>query len=302
MNEKKENKQQNNDSDFGLQDYLSDKIENTILRFHGKKKLSHDISSDSSSEVGHIHYYENFLKSLKNENENQKYEKKSPKKKNRNSFKLKIKAKNSKEYKNNIIINRYNSNLNSISKPYHGIDNNVHNFFKIRPRSMSKNMMKKKFYIDDMPIKNSESYFNFGKGNHHKFILEHSKSKINEVDESVISNQNNNNNNNDNNMIIYYSHPKKSIVLKHNASKGNFQNKNNEIKENNDPGNTILKINDKKENKKNNSMIPFTKDTEENLNTKNETNTLNNNINEKNNEQYSIKKKKRLLLCCIPIG
>ncbi len=299
MNEKKENKQKNNDSDFGLQDYLGEEIENTILRFHGKKKLSHDISSDSSSEVGHIHYYENFLKSLKNENENQKQEKKTPKKNNKNCFKLKIKAKKSKEYKNNIIISRYNSNKNSISKPYHGIDNNVYNFFKMRPRSMSKNMINQKLYIDEMPIKVGESYFNFGKGNHHKFILEHSNNKINEVDESVISNQNNNDNNN---MIIYYSHPKKSIVLKHNASKGNFQNKNNEIIENNNLGNKILKTNDKKENKKNNSIIPFTKDTEENLNTKNETNTLNNNINEKKKVQYSIKKKKRLLCCCIPIG
>ena len=296
MNEKKENKQKNNDSDFGLQDYLGEEIENTILRFHGKKKLSHDISSDSSSEVGHIHYYENFLKSLKNENENQKHEKKNPKNiKNKNSFQKKINKNNSKEYKNDILINRYNSNTNS--KPHQEIDNNLHNFFKMRPRSMSKYFMKKKFVIEEMPNKKvGESYFNFGKGNHHKFILEHSKNKINEVDESIFSNQNNNNdiynNINNNNIILYSSHPKKSIILKHNISNGNFLNKNNEIKESNIlDKKKIGKLNDKKENKKNNSITPFTKDTEENLNTKNETNTLNNN--ENNNFQYSIPTKKK---------
>ena len=294
MNEKKENKQKNNDPDFGLQDYLGEKIENTIFRIHAKNNLNHDISSDSSSENAHIHYYENFLKSLKNENENQKHEKKNPKNiKNKNSFQKKINKNNSKEYKNDILINRYNSNTNS--KPHQEIDNNLHNFFKMRPRSMSKYFMKKQFVIEEMPNKKvGESYFNFGKGNHHKFILEHSKNKINEVDESIISNQNYNNYHN---IIIYSSHPRKSVVLKHNIPHENLQNKNNEIKESYILGKKkILKVNDKKENKKINSINPVTKDTEENLNTKNETNNINNNINENKNLQYPIKKKKKTFM------
>ena len=36
---------------------------------------------------------------------------------------------------------------------------------------MSKYFMKKQFVIEEMPNKKvGESYFNFGKGNHHKFI------------------------------------------------------------------------------------------------------------------------------------
>ena len=306
MNEKKEIEQKNNKLDFDLKEYLDEKLENRILHFHSKKKLNNDISSDSSSELSHINYYENFLKSLKNEKNEKNEKQKKISKKNKNSLKLKNKTNNTKEYKNNIVINRYNSNKNS--NPYQEIDNNLHNFFKIRPRSMSKYFMKNQLYIEDMPKKKiGESYLNFGKGHHHKFILEHSKNKINEVDESIFSNQNNNNdiysNINNNNIILYSSHPKKSIILKHNISNGNFLNKNNEIKESNIlDKKKIGKLNDKKENKKNNSITPFTKDTEENLNTKNETNTLNNN--ENNNFQYSIptKKKKRLLCCCIPIG
>jgi len=60
MNEKKEIEQKNNKLDFDLKEYLDEKLENRILHFHSKKKLNNDISSDSSSELSHINYYENF--------------------------------------------------------------------------------------------------------------------------------------------------------------------------------------------------------------------------------------------------
>ena len=116
MKEIKENKQKNNDPDFGLQDYLGEKIENTIFRIHAKNNLNHDISSDSSSENAHIHYYENFLKSLKNENENQKQEKKIKKYKNKNSLKLKIEQKEKENSQSIKVPSIQQSNISSINQ------------------------------------------------------------------------------------------------------------------------------------------------------------------------------------------
>ena len=53
-----------NDLNFGLQESLGEKLQNTILRIQAKKQLNND-SSNSSDEEINIQYYEQFLKSLK---------------------------------------------------------------------------------------------------------------------------------------------------------------------------------------------------------------------------------------------
>ena len=68
-----------NDLNFGLQESLGEKLQNTILRIQAKKQLNND-SSNSSDEEINIQYYEQFLKSLKDENKN-KIPKKNKKKK-----------------------------------------------------------------------------------------------------------------------------------------------------------------------------------------------------------------------------
>ena len=310
-----------NDLNFGLQESLGEKLQNTILRIQAKKQLNND-SSNSSDEEINIQYYEQFLKSLKDENKNQSP--KHNKKKKNDKNKIKSKHSNSKDHKKSNNNNNYFEN-----------ENNIHNFFKMRPKSMAKNYMKNKISIEEFPKRKSlgDSIFNFKtrKNSHYRFILNSlSKNKINEVDESLISNQINNENDNDNDNIIIYSNGrrrKQSCFLGSHpyliSQKNNLienQNNNNNININNininnsnndniiEENKKIVKINNKNENKENrksnNTSNLYIKDSEENINTKNENITSNINKNNTNKFDYilPIKKKKKLFCCCIPIG
>ena len=177
-----------NDLNFGLQESLGEKLQNTILRIQAEKQLNND-SLNSSDEENNIQYYEQFLKSLKDENKNQ-IPKQNKKKKN-DKNKIKNKHSNSKD-----------DNFEN--------ENNIRDFFKMRPKSMAKNYMKNKISIEEFPKRKSlgDSIFNFKnrKNSRYRFILNSlSKNKISEVDESLISNQINNDNDNDNDNIIIYS-------------------------------------------------------------------------------------------------
>ena len=159
--------------------------------------------------------------------------------------------------------------------------------------------MKNKISIEEFPKRKSlgDSIFNFKtrKNSHYRFILNSlSKNKINEVDESLISNQINNENDNDNDNIIIYSNGrrrKQSCFLGSHpyliSQKNNLienQNNNNNININNininnsnndniiEENKKIVKINNKNENKENrksnNTSNLYIKDSEENINTK----------------------------------
>ena len=293
-----------NDLGFGLQNNLGEQLQNKILRIQEKNQLERDSSSDSSDE-DNIQYYEKFLKSLKDENKNQNHSdsKNQIKKNNHEKNKIKIRHFNSKDFqkkKNN--------------------DNDLNNFFKMRPKSMAKNFMKNKLSIEDSPRKKNlgESAFNFNykKNGHNKFMLNyHSKNKISEVDESVISNQIKNEKNN---VVAYCSKGmKQTLLLNENPhlisqkkkiiENNNNQNINDTINNNSLSENKkTLKINNKNEKKEfkksNNITNPYTKDTEENLYSKNDNSNINKNDTSKFEYTLPIKKKKKLFCCCIPIG
>ena len=293
----------NDNVNYRNQNNLQKTFENKLYRHESKKRFE-DFSSESSSE-DNIEYYENFLKSLINENRcktpnfspNVSYKKNKKKNHLTKEFKRRLKKNNSKDYQMNDNVVILGSNKDDSSS-----DNSIQNFFKIRPKSTSKNLMKNKLSIEDSPKNKKREIKDSVNKKNNKYILNIiSDNKIYEVDESFDSNKIN-----PNDIIKYNSHQKPHSSFFQGEKNNNNNNNTEEInqKKQYDVKFKFHKI-DKKEMRKCNTINPFIKETDDNINIKNDNNTSrNNNNNNNNNLQFSIpiKKKKKLLCCCIPIG